>query len=317
MRDPWQWEAEDVRALIDEQRKEDLRLEYKRSDALSKAERQKMEITKDVSAMANSAGGTIIYGIDEQKNSGGPIKLDSGIDPKQISTEWLEQVIDSGIQRRIDGLRVHAVKVSDTDRFVYVVWIPQSSLAPHMAADHRYHKRLGTTTTLMEEYEVRDVGRRAESPDLHLDLTVLPFSDPSLVRLEPRIQNSSPEPALYATCRLYFEQDLTPKLSPNLNWSRLEDEDLIWDDARIPFHVLRYSWAVPVQYPIIEGESYVMDHVLLDVGFEYRKTVEGRDFKIGWEIRTPKALYRLGCLKLIVRHAVATVAPQPSLLARI
>jgi len=75
--------------------------------------------------------------------------------------------------------------------------------------DHRYHKRLGTTTTQMEEYEVRDVGRRLESPDLHLDLRVRElFPSTSTVMLDPRIGNLSPEPALYATCRLYTDRAL-------------------------------------------------------------------------------------------------------------
>src|ERR1035441_5899765 len=36
MREPWQWQEEDIQSLIREQRKEDLPLEYKKSDALSK-----------------------------------------------------------------------------------------------------------------------------------------------------------------------------------------------------------------------------------------------------------------------------------------
>jgi predicted HTH transcriptional regulator len=107
MREPWLWEEEDVLGLIREQRKENLQFEYKKSDALAKTDGKKTEITKDVSAMANSAGEVIVYGIDEQRKSNGPIQLDIGIDPTEISTEWLEQVIDSGIQRRIDGIKVH------------------------------------------------------------------------------------------------------------------------------------------------------------------------------------------------------------------
>jgi hypothetical protein len=192
--EPWQWQEEDINNLIREQRPEDLRLEYKKSDSLAKSDAKKTEITKDVSAMANSAGGVIIYGIDEQKKSHGPIQLDGGIDPNEISTEWLEQVIGYGIQRRIDGVIVRAVKIAAAERAAYVVWIPQSYRAPHMAADHRYYKRLGTTTAVMEEYEVRDVGRRSESPDLHLDLTVRDTGTTGVVQLEPRIGNRSQSP---------------------------------------------------------------------------------------------------------------------------
>jgi len=67
MREPWAWTEEDIQSLITEQRPEDLQLEYKKSDSLAKAKEQKTEIAKDVSAMANSAGGVLVYGVDEQK----------------------------------------------------------------------------------------------------------------------------------------------------------------------------------------------------------------------------------------------------------
>jgi predicted HTH transcriptional regulator len=121
--------------------------------------------------MANSAGGFIIYGTDEQKKTDGPVRLDPGIDRNMISTEWLEQVIHSGIHRRV-SFRLNPVEMSATGKYVYIVVIPQSNWAPHMAADHRYYKRMGTTTVMMEEYEVRDVARRSESPDLSIDLRV-------------------------------------------------------------------------------------------------------------------------------------------------
>lgn len=110
MKEPWQWEEEDIETLIREQRKEDLRLEYKRSDALGRTETARTDISKDVSAMANSAGGAIIYGIDEQRKSNGPIQLDKGVDPISVTPEWLEQVIDSGIQQRIDGIQIHPIQ---------------------------------------------------------------------------------------------------------------------------------------------------------------------------------------------------------------
>jgi hypothetical protein len=57
MKEPWQWEEEDIEALIREQRKEDLRLEYKRSDALAKAEAARLDISKDVFRDGQLCGG--------------------------------------------------------------------------------------------------------------------------------------------------------------------------------------------------------------------------------------------------------------------
>lgn len=78
---------------------ESLELDYKQSAALERTDVRKNELSKDVSAFANSAGGTILYGMKE--NGRIPIALDSGCDPNEISKEWIEQVINSRIQRRI------------------------------------------------------------------------------------------------------------------------------------------------------------------------------------------------------------------------
>lgn len=298
-REPWQWQEGDIEALLREQRTEDLQLEYKRSDALAKTDGKKTEISKDVSAMANSAGGTIIYGIDQQ-GPNGALQLDSGIDPQNISKEWLEQVIDSGIQRRIDGLSIRPVKMSKTGTLVYVVWIPQSNRAPHMAADHRYYKRLITTTAMMEKYEVRDVGRRLESPDLDLALK-LGYTGPHIT-IRISISNRSPEPAFHAMCRLYLEDTLTLKLYSN-RWTELGDTNLIWNDTQFTFHTVRCPWSIPECHPILEGEEYPMEPLGVDIGVDLTARREVKRFHIGWEIRVPKAPPKLRGLMLTVDHS--------------
>ncbi|MGD0578765.1 MAG: ATP-binding protein [Bryobacteraceae bacterium] len=307
MKEPWQWQEEDIQTLVQEQRKESLALEYKRSDALAKTENNKKEISKDVSAMANSAGGTIIYGIDEQKKSNGQIQLDGGVAPQEISTEWLEQVIDSNVHRRIANLRVHSVKMGSTGKCVYVVWIPQSNWAPHIAADHRYYKRLGTTTAMMEEYEVRDVGHRSDSPDLHLDLDVKQGGGG--VYFQPRISNHSSEPVLYATFRLYVQGP--PYLQGNVDWTRIANVEMIWNDSeRISFQVVRHSWSVHQRHAILEGEEYPLGQVFVDFKIDPKVPGIPRGCKIGWELRTPKAAPKLCGLWLWVVGPTASIDGQ-------
>ena len=313
MKEPWDWQEDDIQDLIREQRPEDLSLEYKRSDALTKTDEKKSEITKDVSAMANSAGGVIIYGIDEQKLSKGPIKLDSGVDPDEISREWLEQVIDSGIRRKVGSLRINPVRISSTGRPVYVVSVPQSNWAPHMARDHRYYKRLGTTTTMMEEYEVRDVARRLESPDLHLDFRGVgvrygvPYGGRGTVLIYPRITNRSAEPALYATIRFYVEErlDLLLQMEP---WARLDDTKMIWNSRdRLTFHVARHAWSVPERHPILEEEYYDLNPLSVSLGFNPATLSDSQRFNVGWEIKTPKAAPKRCGLKLTVNQIAPSV----------
>jgi hypothetical protein len=310
MKEPWQWQEDDIEMLLREQRPEDLQLEYKRSDALSKGDqKKKTEITKDVSAMANSAGGTIIYGIDEQRPHG-PIKVDSGIDPANISTEWLEQVIDSGIHRRIDGISIRPIKVSSTGKLVYVVWIPQSSRAPHMAADHRYYKRRGTTTALMEEYEVRDVGRREESPDLDLDIKTADTGQVGMIYLDAALSNRSTEPAFYATCRLYVEPAIKLVVHPSWKWTAHEDTELVWHDRdRVKFHAAHLAWSVPQRNPILEGERYSLDRIRVDVGINFNQVSEVQRYNFGLELRAPKMVSKLKGLKLAVDRNGPRIEP--------
>jgi hypothetical protein len=57
------WEEGDLDDLVRGQITESLRLKYKDSRALGNHPNQRSEIFKDISALANSAGGIIIYGI--------------------------------------------------------------------------------------------------------------------------------------------------------------------------------------------------------------------------------------------------------------
>ena len=72
---------------------ENRHLDYKRGDALSFENKKINEITKDVSSFANSDGGLIIYGVDEDKSTHKPSGYIPIVDPK-ISKEWLEQKIN-------------------------------------------------------------------------------------------------------------------------------------------------------------------------------------------------------------------------------
>jgi Schlafen, AlbA_2 len=70
------WDEARLRSYIDNFIEESLVLDYKAANSLGQSDRKKMEVTKDVSAMANSAGGTIIYGLKEcaepEKKTFGP-----------------------------------------------------------------------------------------------------------------------------------------------------------------------------------------------------------------------------------------------------
>ncbi len=148
----------DINSLIDNEVEESIYLEFKSSGALGKTESKKKEISKDVAAFANSIGGIIIYGLSEQDHKASNLSFING---SEFTKEWLEHVINSSIQRRIDGLKIIPVRQNqDITKSLYIVKIPLSVDAPHLSKDKRFYKRFNFESVPMEEYEVRQLYSR-------------------------------------------------------------------------------------------------------------------------------------------------------------
>src|SRR4051812_220370 len=87
----------DVDDLIKAKVEESPYLELKAGPALYNGKSDddiKNEITKDVSALANSDGGLLIYGVKEKKNVADSFDY---VDGNKMSKEKLQQIINSGI----------------------------------------------------------------------------------------------------------------------------------------------------------------------------------------------------------------------------
>lgn len=168
------WDIKTIESYIDNQVEENINLDYKAADALQKTDGKKKEISKDVSALANAAGGTIIYGVKEFAESA-KRHLPEKIDPllrTDISKEWLEQVINTNIQPKVEGIIITPVTVDDSKgTVVYVVEVPQSTTA-HQAIDKKYYKRYNFESVPMEDYEIRDIMSRLKHPEVTLEFVL-------------------------------------------------------------------------------------------------------------------------------------------------
>ncbi|QIG93782.1 helix-turn-helix domain-containing protein [Bradyrhizobium sp. 6(2017)] len=151
--------------MVDARIEETLTLEYKASPALSRNSKDVHELCKDVSAMANSAGGQIVYGIEEDKKTCKPAKVDDGVVDDKITREWIIQILNSKIQPRIDRVSVQRIPLSDKGHG-FVVSVEPTLTGPHQAPDKKYYKRFELHAVPMEDYEIRDVLRRSTMPDL-------------------------------------------------------------------------------------------------------------------------------------------------------
>jgi hypothetical protein len=206
--------------------KESLTLEYKSSGAVDKTQPKKEEIAKDALAFANAAGGQIIYGMKEKDHR--PEGLDDGIDPLHYSGIWFEQVIQQNVSPQIEGLRIQQVPLdAEAWRVAVVVTIPAARLrAPHQAKDGRYYRRHNFRNQIMEDYEVRDMMRRATTPE---PFVLLSFAEgvtapieyvgeseiSKPIVLEAFISNRSRQPAFHTLITLGIDADLSI-LSPGV-----------------------------------------------------------------------------------------------------
>ena len=164
-----EWNQARIQRYIDEGIEESLTIEYKSGEALIKVNGRAKEIAKDVSAMANSAGGVIIYGISEEET--GPLRYRpvalSPVNRRECSKETLEQIISSNIQPRISGIKIFTIPLqSDPPHVIYAVSIPQSDTVHQVTSTKRYYKRFNFESVPMEDYEIRDILNRAAHPDL-------------------------------------------------------------------------------------------------------------------------------------------------------
>lgn len=186
---PQHWDYARLRHLAEETRPEETTtLEFKSCDELrwgegtfdpanegkpKSSKRVIEELSRDISAMANSAGGTIIYGVKE--TGSGRAK---GLDPKPFqssekkarSVEWLDQTISTSINPPPE---VHITPVyldDDLDKDWYYVVEVQQGVTIHMAKDKSLWKRMNRTRREMEQYEIVDTINRARGPILDVRL---------------------------------------------------------------------------------------------------------------------------------------------------
>jgi hypothetical protein len=122
-----QIEFADIDAFVQAGWPEGKTVEYKR-ETYGSTDADKKELLKDVSSFANTQGGDIYIGIEE--NNGVPVGI-PGISVPNVDSEKLrlEEIIRNGIEPRID-LSVHAVE-TPTSTTVLILRINESLLTPH------------------------------------------------------------------------------------------------------------------------------------------------------------------------------------------
>lgn len=118
----------DLCELLAGQVPEGLRIDYKR-DLYGNTDAEKREALKDVSGFANAFGGHLIVGVEEQNGLPVAIPGVANVNPDDVILR-LEQLVLSGLDPRIQGLRIRAVPLANRTH-CFVLRIPRSWYPPH------------------------------------------------------------------------------------------------------------------------------------------------------------------------------------------
>jgi hypothetical protein len=252
---------DDFQKMVDAQVEETLTLDYKASPALTRDSKNVDELCKDVSAMANSAGGQLIYGIEEDKKTHKLKAVDDGVADEKITREWLHQILSSRIQPRIDGITIDRIPLSDKSNG-FVINVSQSLIGPHQAPDKKYYKRFELESKAMEDYEIRDILRRATTPNLNVKLS-LPHSDKHQVEFPPHqewsksillgvtVSNTSPTPAYHAIVEVFIDAVLVVPFATQFTQSGSAE-----NPPGRRFKIMRWTISSPPGVPIFEGADH-------------------------------------------------------------
>jgi hypothetical protein len=159
-----EYTVDDLNSLITNEIEESINLDYKSAKSLDKSDRKKTEIAKDISAFANSDGGIIIYGINEENHKP---KDFSYVNGDLLNKEWLENIIDGNIQQRISGIEIFPIRIDNLiEKTIYIVKTPSSMHAPHMSSDKKFYRRFNFKSVPMEEYETKLLYNRSSKAEI-------------------------------------------------------------------------------------------------------------------------------------------------------
>jgi hypothetical protein len=151
-----EWNEERLVSLVREKVREDRFIEYKQA-LPGDGEDDKREFLNDVTAFANTFGGTIIFGVTEEKGVGIPKEICGCDIPKPDETVLqLSSIIQTGAEPRLTSVKFYPVDLQSSKRALVVV-IPQSPAAPHMVkkGSPKFYSRGAAGKQPMDVYDIR------------------------------------------------------------------------------------------------------------------------------------------------------------------
>jgi hypothetical protein len=158
-----------ILSLCEENRQENLTLEFKTKDPLKDGEltrTDKKNLGAALSGFSNSVGGLLIWGVDARPGEEG-IDCAQDMVPIRSIGKFASDVsglVTDYLMPPNEAIRVHDVPSDRSEGGGYLmVLVEPSELRPHMSMapdHHRYYRRSGDRFLPMEHYEIQDMFNR-------------------------------------------------------------------------------------------------------------------------------------------------------------
>ena len=157
---------EHIEQLVADQVREGPHLDFKRDFPTAWNAAAKHEFLADTTAFANSGGGDLIFGIDEDGQAQASRIMPQVISNVDQEIRRLQDFLLNLAEPRLPGVKIQAVQVSvaGTDGHVIVVRIPQSWAGPHrVKTNQHFFIRDGLRKRQLDVPEIRSLFLRTEN----------------------------------------------------------------------------------------------------------------------------------------------------------
>ena len=155
-----------IEQFVADQTREGPHLDFKRDLPTAWNDAAKHEFLADTTAFANSGGGDLIFGIDEDGQAQASRVVPQVISNVDQEIRRLQDFLLNLAEPRLPGVKVQAVQVSvaGTDGHVIVVRIPQSWARPHrVKTNQHFFIRDGLRKRQLDVPEIRSLFLRTEN----------------------------------------------------------------------------------------------------------------------------------------------------------
>ena len=296
-----------IRDLMDREEAVDFDCKLKASPntpTLEKAD--KLNLGKTLSAFVNSAGGLLLWGVNARLDRS--TDIDRIVDFQPISElarfkHELERHSTEALMPRLTDIAIAAIPDADSpDRGFVSMYVQRSERRPHRCelVEKAYYRRAGSSSRMMEHFEIEDAFKRGATPELSLEF-----------RVARGTQLRGP-PTATSSILIWLElsnQSLVSARFPYVHVSGMIQPFLIWDELRRGI-----SYRGEGSWMCMEGDG----NVVINPGVSrligcFTFSVPLIPFQTGWSIQREQLGrqidVRFGCMDSRMRQEELVLSP--------